>query len=232
VPRVLPLNDAYPFGVEHGLQEEVARIRDMEIEWDRSYTSTVRRGYLVDLFQRNGVFDAFKQRYWPEGNTPSGQTMALRYLRVKSDYEDFLAGNRDAVVEADEIAQEQEDREFAAERDLRDFLTQNLDRIEPGLRLYEGGVEFPVGNGRIDIVALDRNDRFVILELKVSRGRERTLGQILYYMAWVDEHLGKGPSRGFIVAKEITDDLALAVRRVEGVSLFRYRMSFSVERVQ
>jgi hypothetical protein len=50
-------------------------------------------------------------------------------------------------------------------------------------------------------------------------------------MAWVDKHLGNGPCRGIIVAKEITDDLVLAVERVQGVSLNRYKLSVSVEQV-
>jgi hypothetical protein len=65
--------------------------------------------------------------------------------------------------------------------------------------------------------------------LKVSQGRSKTLGQLLYYMGWVDQHLGNGRCRGFIIASEITEDLAVAVKRVPGVSLARYRMSFAIE---
>jgi hypothetical protein len=43
--------------------------------------------------------------------------------------------------------------------------------------------------------------------------------------------LGKGPCRGVIVAKEISDDLVLAPQRVQGVSLYRYKLSVSVEKV-
>lgn len=85
--------------------------------------------------------------------------------------------------------------------------------------------------GRVDILARDKTGRFVVFELKVSRGRNKTLGQILYYMGWVDKHLGKGPCRGIIIAKDISDDLILATRRVQGVSLYRYKLSVSVEQV-
>jgi len=71
----------------------------------------------------------------------------------------------------------------------------------------------------------------VVIELKLSQGRNKTLGQLLYYMGWVDQHLGKGPCRGFIIASEITEDLAVAVARVPGVSLAKYRMSFAIEPV-
>src|SRR5262249_2401346 len=93
------------------------------------------------------------------------------------------------------------------------------------------GIEFPVDDGRIDILAVDKDGRFVVFELKLARGRNKALGQILYYMGWVDKHLGNGPCRGIIVAKDITDDLILAVQRAPGVSLYRYKLSVSVEQV-
>ena len=93
------------------------------------------------------------------------------------------------------------------------------------------GVEFVVDDGRIDLLTVDRDGKFVIVELKVSRGRSKALGQLLYYMGWVDKNLGNGPCRGMVIASEIKDDLVTAVSRVPGVSLLRYRMNFSLESV-
>lgn len=70
-----------------------------------------------------------------------------------------------------------------------------------------------------------------MLELKLSRGRNKALGQLLYYMGWVDKHLGNGPCRGMIIAKEIPQDLILATGRVSGISLYKYHLSVSVERI-
>jgi RecB family endonuclease NucS len=123
--------------------------------------------------------------------------------------------------------------EFAIEAHLRDFLARNLEVIEPGLRLYatsvRSGVEFSVDNGRIDILAVDKQDKYVVVELKLSRGRNKALGQLLYYMSWVDKHLHNGPCRGLIVANEITEDLVMAISRTPGVKVARYRMSFSID---
>lgn len=123
--------------------------------------------------------------------------------------------------------------EFALEAHLRDFLAKNLDRIEPGLRLYatqeRNGIEFAVDAGRIDLLAVDRNEKFVVIELKLSQGRNKALGQLLYYMGWVDKHLGEGPCRGFIIASDITEELSVAVSRVTGIKLAEYHMSFAIE---
>ena len=230
--KTMPLKEAYRFGDEHGLEREMAAIRDMVIEWDLSYTSSLRRGYVVDLFTKKQLFDTFKQQHWPAGDTPWGQRKRDFWMRLKGRYEDFLAGRGEAATEAEE---DEEEQAFAAEADLRDFLANNLACVEPGLRLYQQGaqkgIEFPVDDGRIDILAVDKAGRFVVFELKLARGRNKVLGQILYYMGWVDKHLGQGPCRGIIVAKEITDDLILAVQRVQDVSLYRYKLSVSVEQV-
>lgn len=63
------------------------------------------------------------------------------------------------------------------------------------------------------------------------RCRNKTIGQILYYMGWVDKNLGNGTCRGMIIAKEISPDLILATERVPGVSLHRYKLSVTLEQV-
>lgn len=230
----LSLNDAYRFGTERGLEREVNDIRNMEIEWDLSYNSSLRRGFIADLFEKKGVLSLFMDRYWPNGKTRDGERYLRRYRKIKTQYEDFLAGR--GPDQGEEVDSADEDQQFAAESDLRDFLARNLDRVEPDLRLYQrddkSGIEFPVDDGRIDILAVDRDDRFVVFEFKLSRGRNRALGQLLYYMGWVDKNLGNGRCRGIIVAKEITEDLAIAAQRAPAVSLFRYRLSVSVEPVR
>ena len=44
-------------------------------------------------------------------------------------------------------------------------------------------VEYPVGGRFIDILPVDRNAGYVVIELKMSRGYDRTVGQLLRYMA-------------------------------------------------
>lgn len=56
--------------------------------------------------------------------------------------------------------------EFAFEHDLRDYLTRNLQALEPGLRPYQDegitGVEFPVGGRFIDILAVARGGDYAV----------------------------------------------------------------------
>lgn len=248
--KKLSLKKSYEFGATHGLEREVTEIQKMPVKWDRKYTSTVRRGYIVALFEKHGLLEGFKDDSWSYGNNPAGQTQCRFYLRIKADYEDYQASRSpepsddddeiDDEIEADDDNEIEKSSpgseralEFALESHLRDFLARNLALIETGLSLYASperdGVEFPVERGRIDLLAVDRNGTFVVIELKLSQGRNKTLGQLLYYMGWIDQRLGRGPCRGIIIASDITSELSIAAARVPGVSLAKYRMSFTIE---
>jgi hypothetical protein len=231
-----PLIEAYMFGKTHGLEPQVTEIKGMEVEWHRKIKSSVRRGFMIDLFQKHSLLTRFQQEHWPAGGSPEGQAEVRRCLRLKDDYEAFLNGSTpisDSPEEENRDLEDEESLEFAIEAHLRDFLARNLHTIEVGLHLYEAdgrsGIEFSVDGGRIDLLAVDANGKFVVIELKLSKGRTKALGQLLYYMGWVDEHLGNSPSRGIIVASEIGDELSTAVGRVPGVKLAKYRMNFAID---
>lgn len=235
----LSLNAAYEFAERLGHKKDVDVIRAMEIEWDLSYTSTLRRGYIVELFEKLGIFEQFKKECWPFGITPGGERKRQRYLRVKKRYEDFLGGkvSEGSPSESDSDGGEgDEEQQFAAEADLRDFLAKNPSRIEKGLELFKDGdkdgVEYSVDSGFIDLLTLDQDRNFVVVELKLGKGRNKALGQLLYYMGWIDANFARAkPCRGMIIAKDIPEELVLAAKRVPGVSLFRYNLSVSVEKV-
>lgn len=127
---------------------------------------------------------------------------------------------------------------FAYESDLRNFLSKNLHVLQHGLRLYEEegitGVEFPAGGRFVDILALDANGAYVVIELKVSRGYDRAVGQLRRYMGWIAKNQAQPGQavRGIIVAREISQDLVLACSGLSDVELFEYEMSVSVRKVE
>jgi len=148
-----------------------------------------------------------------------------------------------APAESDEQRPAEEDTEpagaaeFAYEADLRNYVAKNLTIIEPGLMLYEDegitGVEFPVGGRAIDILAVDADGALVVIELKVSRGYDRVVGQLARYMAWIQKNqAGSGQQvRGIIVARQISEDLLLACSLIPNVQLFEYELSLKLNPV-
>ncbi len=128
--------------------------------------------------------------------------------------------------------------QFALEKDLQRYLADNLQLIEPGLALFQdeeiSGFEYPAGGGRrIDILAKDKSGGFVVLELKVEKGYDRVVGQLLRYVNWVRKELAEPGQRvrGIIVCRSMSEDLILACAGIRDVELFEYRLQVSVSKV-
>jgi endonuclease len=128
--------------------------------------------------------------------------------------------------------------EFLLERDLQRYLAENLECLELGLKLYEvegvRGFEFEAGGGRrIDILAVDKAGAFVVLELKVSKGYDRVVGQLLRYVNWVRQNLAESGQRvrGMIVCRAMSEDLRLACASIKDIELFEYQLSVTVSKV-
>jgi len=232
---VLPLKLAYAFGKENGIEKEMNDIKEMEINWDSSYTSTVRRGYVVSLFQKKNLYDAFVSKHWPFGLTPSGKTYEARYLRLKQQYEAFLSGSVTAAVDDEPASFEEAEIAFELESQLRDFIAGNLQSIAvrgKKLSLYvdpkgRKGIEYPTEVGPIDILALDQTGTFVVFELKRANSPDRAVGQVARYMGWIKKNLASGKEvHGVIVAKSISDKLRYAITVVPNVSLYVYEVKF------
>lgn len=128
--------------------------------------------------------------------------------------------------------------EFRLESHLRDYLAQNLGLINglgTSLQLYElngeiRGVEYQTDVGRIDILAVGANGAYYVLELKLSKGPDAAVGQVLRYMAAVRSQLAQGqPVYGVIVASTVTDRLRFAVSEVrDKVFLLQYELQVSL----
>lgn len=51
-----------------------------------------------------------------------------------------------------------------SEQDIEEYLTKNLHRLEIGLKLLDR--QYPTKYGKIDIFCMDRNKKYVIIEIK------------------------------------------------------------------
>jgi hypothetical protein len=153
-------------------------------------------------------------------------------LRLPTDeVSEPLSGVHDAFSDEPEFTP---NPNFALEAHLRDYLARNLGLLESGLRLWSDNppsVEFDVGGRRIDILAKDLHGTPVVIELKLSRGHEKTIGQALYYRGKLRQQLDTPKVRIIMVAGEITDELRLASGEVSDVTLYEYAISMSVNKV-
>jgi len=142
----------------------------------------------------------------------------------------------DAEEEEDKVVEDALDFSFSFEADLRDHLASHLNELEDGLVLYQEanlvGIEYSTDIGRIDLLAVDSQGNFVVIELK-RKGSDRATGQLLRYMGWVKQKLAKEKGvRGFIVTKDAEDRLRYAASIIPNVKIKEYEISFTFKTVE
>ena len=72
----------------------------------------------------------------------------------------------------------------------------------------------------------------MVFELKLSKGADQALGQILRYMGWLKSTMSTSkPVKGVIVAGGIDDKLKFAASIIPEVTLFKYEISFAMQEV-
>jgi hypothetical protein len=148
--------------------------------------------------------------------------------KMMDDLKELNADDDDGEVPEVEEAIEMT---FGMERDLQRALRGNIEQLEDGLRIVDGGKEQVVdsGRGRIDVTAEDRNGTTVVIELKRGEAGRRAIGQILAYMG--DLTLGKKPVRGILIARDFSPEAIAAARVVPSLQLRKYGFKFTFEAV-
>lgn len=117
---------------------------------------------------------------------------------------------------------------FGLERDLQRALRANIGQLEAGLVIGDGGKERIVASGRIDICAMDDNNRQVVIELKSGTADLAAIGQILSYMGDLQT---AGAVRGILVAGDFTARAIAASKAVPNIELRKYGFNFSFEKI-
>lgn len=119
------------------------------------------------------------------------------------------------------------------EKNLEKYILDNLSGLESGLnRVTEGeSRQRQVDSGRLDVLAEDKNDRLVIIELKTGEAKRDALGQTMAYMADIDEEFPEREVRGIIVSDSFSDKLTSAVSLQPNVQLYHYNVQFTFEEV-
>lgn len=116
------------------------------------------------------------------------------------------------------------------EANLRDYLYLHLDLIEQGLRPI--GKEVLTDEGRIDILAKDKNNNYVIIELKTEVDK-RLIWQCLYYPEVLPNKFPvNGAIRVITVCPEYPDYLVIVLKKLQHVELFQYQMHSTNSRIE
>jgi len=143
------------------------------------------------------------------------------------EIEETQDGISESVIE-DSITQSI-DTQVSLERDLQQYLAGRVHEIENGLALVEGGVEYVVEAGRIDLLAKDSGGTTVVIELKAGKAKDAALGQLLGYIGCLSKN--NKSIRGVLVASDFDSRVVFAVRALPNIKLVKYELSFKLSEI-
>lgn len=185
-------------------------------------------------FEPHGSTHFFRNNLINEGwrRIDSEDTVYL----IKPDENGDISFSDAFITDIEETAQEEEfvdseEREeatFGLERDLQSSLRKNIDQLEAGLEIIDGGRERVTEAGEIDITAKDKQKNIVIIELKAGTAKAKAVSQLLAYMGAVAE-TDKKPIRGILVAGDFDKKTIFAASPVPNLILKKYSFKFSFE---
>jgi len=170
-----------------------------------------------DTIKRDQVFAWFKQKY-PKIKV---STISAHFLKMSVNAPSRIHYNVNPSGEDDLLFQidAHKFRLYDTSSDPEPIYEKDIGTIKPLEETLEASV--------------DKDNNYVVIELKVSRGYDRVVGQLLRYMAWIRKnHADAGQQvRGVIIAREISGDLLLACSEVPDITLYEYQLSVSLKRI-
>lgn len=104
----------------------------------------------------------------------------------------------------------------ADEKILENYLVDNLPLIEEYLSFVDQ--QYPIKHGIIDILALDMNGNYVVIEVKITDNDKRLPYQCYYYPSEFDEN-----TRMIVVAPGYREDILIALQKSKA-ELFTYEI--------
>jgi hypothetical protein len=110
-----------------------------------------------------------------------------------------------------------------AEKNLEDFVVQQLDVIETGLRLVKRQLITPAG--RLDLLCQDALGNYDVVELKKSQGTDQVVGQIMRYMGWAKDEYPKSTVRGIVIVGKKDDALRYALKAAPNIEAKEFKLS-------
>ncbi|KAA3643968.1 MAG: DUF91 domain-containing protein [Chloroflexi bacterium] len=200
-------------------------------QWLRQHPEENPQGMHPDQNTSHQLRRAMKKQGW------GLEIGADEVLIVKPDgtgdttYADQLVEIRDEQGGETELAKDESSEvTFGLEKDMQASLRLNIDELEEGLEIIDGGAERTTEAGRIDILCKDKNNKLVVIELKAGVATNRVVAQTLAYMAAVAD-MEKTEARGIIVAGDFSKRVVLAASAVPNLELVLYSIKFSFESI-
>jgi hypothetical protein len=158
------------------------------------------------------------------GTREIAEKMDLYTMQVAGVRAGLTLGRYSTDPASAEAAESAIETAIGLERDLQRALHDNIDQLDPRLRVI--GKEHVVASGRIDLLCEDDDDGLVPIEIKAGECDHTAVAQLLSYIGDLIA-TGRRVRRGLIIAHSFTPRTRAAIRAVPLVELCCYGHQFT-----
>ncbi len=146
---------------------------------------------------------------------PVGRIDGFSYPVNHNDFKLTLDEKYDRLVHADNLYTKS--IKGLTEDILEDYLIRNLHLIEDGMQFISR--QFTVENGRLDILARDKNGTLCVIELKVGKDEDLVF-QSVYYRLKIKEKFGTNHVRMITVAPYYPSHIKESLKTLKDVEMY------------
>ena len=136
--------------------------------------------------------------------------------------------------------------DYTLESYLEQYIIQKFDSLFPGWSIYAVnidasasetgarplGVRYRTEAGEIDILCIDSEGNFVVVELKRNKAPDTVVAQTDRYIAWVEKTLAQPNKqvRGLIIAKSFDKHLAYTLANRNNLNFWTYNWKLEFDK--
>lgn len=194
---------------------------------------TTIKQLIIDEILSNNEFPTYSELTEKvKENFPSSKWQKSHYSWYKSQIKTGKIEIEDLLNDLDsiEIEKDIDDNliEFSVslEKDLHKYLSTNLSEIESDLKIVENGIEYSTEAGFIDILAMDKNENYVVIELKAGKAKDAALGQLLGYIGSIMTEKSSTKVRGILIASDFDNRIILGTKAISNIKVVKYKLNF------
>jgi RecB family endonuclease NucS len=197
-----------------------SQISDTDIQLQIDPVQYDKVSKLIEYYKSNSIYIEFDNAkdwiaYYGDIEKNSNIETALSLYEDRSDIERAVEVFKKSKTDESYLSVTEYRQIQISEKKLEDILELDLSQIEPhsGLKLIDGGRQYSTLIGKIDLLAIDQNGDYVVIELKKGRTSDHVIGQICRYIGWIKKKVAssKQKVRGIIVTREVDSKLDYAV---------------------